>query len=280
MSCFFEGVSLYRAERAPGTELIEIESCSRVWWGFSMGVELIVPETFCASMWYRRRLYRLVPGQIFCVAPDEIIKVAHVQRAGALKILALDRELLARCEGWNELGRRTSGPLPTITHAIALRAAMDCVLQALRLRHPIDLSAAVSALFGAIRETPCVCAAAVEMDGDVGAPCSCRSRELTSRPSESGPRWARADLSLFQAHRRFKHRHGLPPHAYQLCVRIAQAKQLLRSGSSPSSVAATQGFADQSHFARHFKRLVGVTPHEYACAGVTRLRRRSTRSGG
>ncbi len=281
MPGFFEDVSLYRSERAPAVELTEIDSCSRVWWTFSLGVELIVPETFCASLWYRRRLYRLLPGQIFCAAPDEIVKVAHVQRAGALKILALDRELLTHFERWNETSQSTSKPLPTIINASSLRStAMHCVLQGLRLRQALDLSAAVAALLLAIREAPCSCTAAVEGGDDVSASCSCRSREPTSRRCKSEPFWGRAELSRFQAHRRFKHRHGLPPHAYRLCVRIARAKQLLRSGNSPSSVAAAQGFVDQSHFARHFKRLVGVTPHEYACAGVNRVGRRSGRSGG
>jgi len=76
----------------------------------------------------------------------------------------------------------------------------------------------------------------------------------------------RAGLSRFQALRAFKRRYGLPPHAYQLCKRVQQAKAMLRGGAAPADVAAHCGFVDQSHFIRHFKRIVGVTPTRYALA--------------
>ena len=41
------------------------------------------------------------------------------------------------------------------------------------------------------------------------------------------------------------------------------AQKSLREGVSPADVAAELGFVDQSHFTRHFKRLVGVTPARY-----------------
>lgn len=59
---------------------------------------------------------------------------------------------------------------------------------------------------------------------------------------------------------------GLPPHAYLINVRIGHAKRLLSSGIPAPQVAHTVGFADQSHFIRHFKRIVGVTPGRYRAA--------------
>jgi transcriptional regulator GlxA family with amidase domain len=56
----------------------------------------------------------------------------------------------------------------------------------------------------------------------------------------------------------------MPPHAYQIQVRLLRAKKLLRSGRHPADVAYATGFADQSHFSRHFKRLMGLTPARYA----------------
>ena len=72
--------------------------------------------------------------------------------------------------------------------------------------------------------------------------------------------------SRFQVVRVFRARYGLPPHTYQLCSRIARARALLRAGHTPAEVSALCGFADQSHFGRHFKRLVGATPARYAHA--------------
>jgi AraC-like DNA-binding protein len=53
---------------------------------------------------------------------------------------------------------------------------------------------------------------------------------------------------------------GMPPHEFQLQVRVDRAKTLLRRGHPISQVAWETGFSHQSHFGRHFKRLVGVSP--------------------
>ncbi len=39
---------------------------------------------------------------------------------------------------------------------------------------------------------------------------------------------------------------------------------MLRSGMPTVEVATSVGFADQSHFTHHFKRIMRVTPSEYA----------------
>ncbi|HKO52198.1 MAG TPA: AraC family transcriptional regulator [Polyangiaceae bacterium] len=72
-----------------------------------------------------------------------------------------------------------------------------------------------------------------------------------------------AGLDRFQALRVFKKCFGLPPHAYQLRLRVTRARPLLLQGASAFEVAARCGFADQSHMIRHFKRIAGVTPSQY-----------------
>jgi AraC-like DNA-binding protein len=63
--------------------------------------------------------------------------------------------------------------------------------------------------------------------------------------------------------RAFRERFGQPPHAYQLHARIRRAKRLLADGHAVIDVALQCGFTDQSHFTRHFRRLVDVTPGRY-----------------
>jgi AraC-like DNA-binding protein len=70
-------------------------------------------------------------------------------------------------------------------------------------------------------------------------------------------------LSPYHLNRSFCRKIGIPPHAYQLQVRIARARSFLRLGRSISDTASLAGFVDQSHFTRHFKRCVGVTPGQY-----------------
>ncbi len=72
-----------------------------------------------------------------------------------------------------------------------------------------------------------------------------------------------ANLSSFHLNRSFSKAFGMPPHAYQIQVRILQAKRLLRQEWSIEKVAIKTGFASQSHFGSHFKRLVCVTPRQY-----------------
>jgi AraC family transcriptional regulator len=80
-----------------------------------------------------------------------------------------------------------------------------------------------------------------------------------------------ARLSSYHFARQFKAATGLPPHQYVIMRRVERAKELLQAESDVSlaEVAALAGFSDQSQFANHFKRAVGVTPRRFrTLAGV------------
>jgi len=78
-----------------------------------------------------------------------------------------------------------------------------------------------------------------------------------------------ANLSPHHFHGVFCRQAGIPPHTYQIQLRIKRATKLLRNRWPIAHVAAATGFADQSHFTRHFKRLVGITPTQYLGTGRT-----------
>jgi len=62
----------------------------------------------------------------------------------------------------------------------------------------------------------------------------------------------------------FKQSTGITPHQYVIHCRIERAKELLMQRKlTISDVAKVVGFVDQSHFHRHFKRLVGITPKTF-----------------
>lgn len=67
-------------------------------------------------------------------------------------------------------------------------------------------------------------------------------------------------LSPFHATRLFTQATGFPPHAWRTQLRLQRALAPLREGASVADVAAASGFADQSHFTRHFRRMFGVPP--------------------
>jgi len=58
----------------------------------------------------------------------------------------------------------------------------------------------------------------------------------------------------------FKSVTGIPPHQYQIALRVDLGRRLLVEKLPLSNVASRAGFADQSHFNRHFKRIYGITP--------------------
>lgn len=72
-----------------------------------------------------------------------------------------------------------------------------------------------------------------------------------------------AGLSPWHLARAFTRAFGIPPHAYQIQVRVGEARRLLAGGRAAAEVAAATGFTDQSHLTRHFKRLTGMTPARY-----------------
>ena len=71
-------------------------------------------------------------------------------------------------------------------------------------------------------------------------------------------------LSPFHLVRTFKKAIGLSPVAYRNQRRIAAARRRLVDGEPTAQIALDLGYADQSHFTRHFQRIVGVSPQRYA----------------
>jgi AraC-like DNA-binding protein len=109
---------------------------------------------------------------------------------------------------------------------------------------------------------------------------------LSLRPCGAEPRAVKAAREYIEAHytenlslrelasvaqlnpsylvRAFRKEVGLPPHEFLTQVRIDAAKKLLSEGRPIVDVALDAGFADQSHFTNRFKRLVGLTPKQFA----------------
>ena len=77
---------------------------------------------------------------------------------------------------------------------------------------------------------------------------------------------AHTGLDKFRLCRVFRTQMGIPPHAYLTHLRILRAKKLLTEGMKASEVAPLVGLYDQSQLNRHFRRIVGTTPGQYARA--------------
>lgn len=73
-------------------------------------------------------------------------------------------------------------------------------------------------------------------------------------------------FSKFHLLRTFKAATGLTPWRYQVQLRLATARGLLRDGVPASQVAVICGFFDQSHFTRLFRASFGITPAAFQTA--------------
>ena len=69
-----------------------------------------------------------------------------------------------------------------------------------------------------------------------------------------------AGIGKFQLLRRFRKVYGTTPHDWLLQRRADRARGLIRQGLALAEVAASTGFADQSHMTRVFVQRFGFTP--------------------
>jgi transcriptional regulator GlxA family with amidase domain len=70
-------------------------------------------------------------------------------------------------------------------------------------------------------------------------------------------------LTRFSLAKQFRQAVGISPYQYVCRVRIRNAQSLIEQGERPTEIAGAVGFFDQSHLAKHFKRLCGITPSQY-----------------
>jgi AraC-like DNA-binding protein len=71
-------------------------------------------------------------------------------------------------------------------------------------------------------------------------------------------------LSEFVLIRRFARAFGLSPCAWRMQARANEAARLLRERKQAVEAAVLSGFSDQSHMARTFKKVYGITPGQYS----------------
>jgi AraC-like DNA-binding protein len=76
-----------------------------------------------------------------------------------------------------------------------------------------------------------------------------------------------AGVSIHHFARGFKQSAGVTPHHYLTQKRVERAQDLLaHTNLALSEIAYAVGFSDQSHLARHFRQMLGVTPGQFRWA--------------
>jgi AraC-like DNA-binding protein len=210
-------------------------------------------------------------GELFVLEPESVhTGVAAVPGGWAYKVLYLDPALIG---AWAEEGSAPQAARWVVFRDEGLRGALRDAHRALAEEPPgLDVDAAVLAAVDALRPhlEPGPPAPRTRPEHAAVRRARMHLEERWDAPVTLAELAAHAGLSRFELARTFRAQIGLPPHAFQLDLRIARARSLLAAGDPPAAVAAACGFCDQAHLTRVFKRGVGVTPARYARTSKTR----------
>ena len=265
-----ESVGFRRRKEVPGVEIRDVENSGRQWRCMSTGYEFMTPRTWRGEVLHRRTQQVVVPGTMFCALPGDVFTTPRIYSAGGGSAISIDPEVFADYLADHGLRPDQIDVRRFVRMSNRLSQRLHAVFELMRPTTPaLELQSGVAELIGVLASEVFVNsprpANTNAIPDDVGADRVRECLRYDARALMDLERLAdQTRMNRFQVLRVFKRRYGLPPHAYQLRVRIGLAQHALRRGLAPADVAVAQGFVDQSHFSKHFKQLVGVTPIQYA----------------
>ena len=267
-----ERISVVRDPSLPGLELLKAENSVREWKIFNTVHSINISDSWLGNVEYRGRVSQVTPGNVFCTEPGEAHSTSRPAAPGSLRVLTMEEAPLRKQLEELNVHTRHIHFAETVTckAALQLRRLMSSFgavgTSSLEIQSAfVDLVTVIAHQLLTDRPTR---PAAVD-DSSVLAD---QMRDLLHARVQEGASLsldelaAAADLDRFRALRVFKRRHGMPPHTYELCLRLSRARDLLKAGMSVAATAVECGFADQSHMTRHFRRSFGMTPAKYAPA--------------
>jgi AraC-like DNA-binding protein len=207
------------------------------------------------------------PGSVFIIAPELVHTGDPATPSGySYEVLYLDPGVVAGAA--DALGGREPRlPRRVVIESTTLARRLGVLHACLRRKEPgleaeEHLASAAEALCHQLERAPGSTSMAVSH------PAVRRALELLrerwAEPVTLAELAGHAGLSPSALVRQFRREVGLPPHRFQLNLRILRARDLLRRGIPTAEVAVETGFYDQAHLTRVFKRAVGVPPRGFA----------------
>ena len=265
-----EVVGFRRSPALPGIEIVDAEHSPREWRIAHPSAFIVFFRTWRGPVRINGRTHAGEPGSVFCNMPgDAMVSRPDGDRPGSFNVIEFLPEVMHE---W--LAEQRGSPLRPEWAEPMQRLSPELRAQFLRFfdtfepeASPLQLQSQMLELSQAMVRGLIVGASDRSPFGGPPIRGTARMRECLHEADfdvDLDTLAAKAGLSRFQALRAFKRRYGLPPHAYQLCVRLGKARAMMVRGAAPADVAAACGFVDQSHFNRHFKRAYLVTPMQYA----------------
>jgi AraC-like DNA-binding protein len=257
-----------RSPALPGVEMLVANPSAGSWCMFHERYLLCGCPSVATSWVYRRKTHVIEDGATAFMEPGETHRVLAKNKPSHFFTLFIEREQFVRLAQESDL---VGIPHFRVTEVSDARLLEDLARLSRSLRAGHDVLQLQSRFAVLMNRT-----LKYAENRPTGRPTSGlvlrrsldRAREiLEARRTESvtlDELAKAAALSRFHLVRSFAKEYGLPPHAYQLQMRVKAACRFLRAGMPCIQVATAAGFADQSHFARHFKRIMGVAPGSYA----------------
>jgi AraC-like DNA-binding protein len=249
--------------------------CARIWRADDLGDVELLHEDGVESFYYRGAIHTAPAGHVVVFNPGEAHTGEGANEHGwRFRMFYLDSGLLRKAA--EEVAGRPC-EIPFFASPIIQNAETAAMLRSLHM----SLEGSGTALerqskflwtFAQIAKRHADDPAAEKPLGDEKAVVRQVRQYLENHYTENVTLETIVNLSGLSAYhliRVFRSETGLPPHAYLEQVRITRARQLLRKGNSIADVAFMTGFADQSHFSRHFKKMTGVTPGQYRRGAIT-----------
>ncbi len=259
-----ERLTFYRPLDCPGVEIMDAVDSFEPWHVYHEQFAVCAVEMAATDIKYRSKVEPVVDRSVSFFEPGEVHRNLKVHKRSNFKVLFLRPDVLDRAAA--ELGAQAP-------HFDLYPVSQD------------DLFQAVYSYCRSVEEDAEVLEQESKLARCIGYFMGCAERPARPQPNVDRAAILRArsylmerynqsitldeletasGITKFHLVRAFATQTGLPPHAFQLHVRIERARSLLSRGLLPVEVAMIVGFADQSHLTRHFKRMWGITPGAYA----------------
>jgi len=254
-----------RSAQLPGVEIVHaFHSGPLTHWQFVPMVRMSCLLEGRARIWSHGASAVIDPREVVVNAPGCMPRIVERLSATTETLTVYLTPLL-----YDSLAERCAGPsAKELEVHVIQRGLLPAALE--RLAVAVERNAPAKdlrRLLASLVETSCAAAREPTTRTLPGGPLrpeiACARRIIQDRFAQTlslGELAAEVGLSKFHLLRLFRQEVGTTPHAYQLHLRISRARELLDTHASPAEVALACGFADQAHFTRAFKRIVGYTP--------------------
>jgi AraC-like DNA-binding protein len=279
-----ERIEWIQSDALPGVQIMAVDNCARRW--------RIFHETYttCTGLaledpsleWrYRGKLHRINSvSAVMLMEPGEVHANTRITTPASFRVMMIPPSVVQRAA--EELGMRTSCPHFRVAQVgdsllyralVALHASLERPSTTLE-RHS-RFAACLQWMLEQCAEEPPRPAAHCRGHPAIRRARAFLAEHITDPISLEQLAAAAGNVSRFWLVRAFTAQEGVPPHAFQIGLRMARARALLSAGMSVTRVSAELGFADQSHFGRHFRQAAGVNPIAFATATAVARRART-----